>query len=66
MGLDSSGVFPILAFVARRSGTESAQRSPVPRRILLFAADPRIRPLALLAISLVLAACKQGGNGGGY
>jgi hypothetical protein len=35
-------------------------------RILLFAAHPRIRPLALLAMSLLLAACKQGGNGGGY
>jgi hypothetical protein len=66
MGLDSSGVFPILAFVAGRPGTESAQRSRMRRRILRFANDPRIRPLALLAISLLLAACKQGGNGGGY
>jgi hypothetical protein len=38
----------------------------MPRRILLLATDPRIRPLALLAMSLLLAACKQGGNGGGY
>jgi hypothetical protein len=66
MGLDSSGVFPILAFVARRPGMESAQPSLMQRRILMLAADPRIRLLALLAISLLLAACKQGGNGGGY
>jgi hypothetical protein len=36
------------------------------RRLLIFAADPRIRRLALLGVCLLLAACKQGGDGGGY
>ncbi len=36
------------------------------RRLTALAADPLVRRVALLAVFLLLAACKQGGNGGGY
>jgi hypothetical protein len=36
------------------------------RRLMALAADPGMWRVALLAVCLVLAACKQGGGGGGY
>lgn len=36
------------------------------QRLMALAADPRMRRVALLAVCLLLAACQQGGNGGGY
>jgi hypothetical protein len=65
MGLDSSGVFPILASRPGRLARTLAAGGFRQRRLAILAADPRIRGFALLTLSLLLAACKQG-SGGGY
>jgi len=49
-----------------RAGTASAHESFMQRRLTALTADPLVRRVALLAVFLLLAACKQGGNGGGY
>ncbi|MEP6681293.1 MAG: hypothetical protein ABJB65_07420, partial [Chloroflexota bacterium] len=66
MGLDSSGVFPILASRPGRLARSLPARGFMHRRLAILAADPGISRFALPALCLLLAACKQGSGGGGY
>jgi hypothetical protein len=64
MGLDFLRGFSDSSIAAAPTGMESAKEIAVQRRLLALAARPGIRRVALLAVCLLLAACKQGGGGG--
>jgi hypothetical protein len=63
MGLDFLRGFSDSSIAAGPAGMESAKQIAVQRRLLLLAAHPGTRRVALLAVCLLLVACKQGGGG---